>query len=114
MDFGFPALVVPEEDVRATGSADPARDAYIQRRLGDPDAASLPDGPRVLGELLLFDDPERRLPALDRLEGFHSEGNSLYRRVLVPVETSERCTLAWTYTIERPSGVHLPGGRWPD
>jgi hypothetical protein len=30
-----------------------------------------------------FDDPETRLPPLDRLEGFRPGGRSLYRRVLV-------------------------------
>jgi hypothetical protein len=29
--------------------------------------------------------PEMRLPAIDRLKGFHPRGPSLYRRVLVPV-----------------------------
>ena len=37
----------------------------------------------VYGELLTFDDPETRLPPIDRLEGFRQGGRSLYRRVLV-------------------------------
>jgi gamma-glutamylcyclotransferase (GGCT)/AIG2-like uncharacterized protein YtfP len=114
LPFGFPALVVPQEDVYATGSADPIHDASEQQRLNDT-GAHRSDGPRVYGELLTFDDPETRLPALDRLEGFYPDGGpSLYRRVLVPVETTERAHVAaWVYAIEKPSGVYLPGGRWP-
>jgi gamma-glutamylcyclotransferase (GGCT)/AIG2-like uncharacterized protein YtfP len=112
--FGFPALVVPVEDVYATGSADPIHDASEQQRLNDT-GVHRSDGPRVHGELFTFDDPEARLPALDRLEGFDPDGGpSLYRRVLVPVETTERAHVAaWVYAIEKPSGVYLPGGRWP-
>lgn len=64
---------------------------------------------------MIFDDPEERLPALDALEGFDPDGNSLYRRVLVPVELPETGPVppAWTYTIRNPAGVHLPGGHWP-
>jgi len=29
------------------------------------------------GELLTFDDPSTRLPAIDRLEGFHPGGSSM-------------------------------------
>ncbi len=35
------------------------------------------------GEILAFDDPKNRLPAIDRLEGLHPGGRSLYLRVLV-------------------------------
>ena len=114
LPFGFPALVVPEEDVYATGSADPIHDASKQQRLNYT-GVHRSDGPRVYGELFTFDDPEARLPALDRLEGFDPDGGpNLYRRVLVPVETAERAHVAaWVYAIEKPSGVYLPGGRWP-
>lgn len=113
LPFGFPALVVPREDVRATGTTNPLADASAQRRLVN-DAEHPKTGPRVSGELLVFDDFEERLPVLDRFEGFDPEsGNGLYRRVLVPVEARETSVLAWVYAVERPSGVHLPGGRWP-
>ena len=114
LPFGFPALVVPEEDVCAAGSADPIHDALEQRRLNDT-GVHRPDGPRVYGELFTFDDPEARLPALDRLEGFEPGGGpNLYRRVLVPVETTDGTYIAaWVYAIEKPSGIHLRGGRWP-
>jgi gamma-glutamylcyclotransferase (GGCT)/AIG2-like uncharacterized protein YtfP len=110
---GYPALVVPKEDIRATGTADPIHDASEQRRLGNAEVHR-PEGPRVWGELFVFDDPEERLPALDRLEGFDPGGSSLYRRVLVPAETSEGAgVLAWAYVIEGSSGVYLSEGRWP-
>jgi gamma-glutamylcyclotransferase (GGCT)/AIG2-like uncharacterized protein YtfP len=113
LPFGVPALVVPEEDIYATGSADPIHDASQQQRLNDTGVHGS-DGPRVFGELFTFDDPEARLPALDRLEGFDPDGGpNLYRRVLVAVETAERAHVAaWVYAIEKPSGVYLPGGRW--
>ncbi|HOS81062.1 MAG TPA: gamma-glutamylcyclotransferase [Verrucomicrobiota bacterium] len=49
--------------------------------------AGAPWGP-VYGELFTFDDPENRLPAIDRLEGFHPGGPCLYHRVLVPVQVN--------------------------
>jgi gamma-glutamylcyclotransferase (GGCT)/AIG2-like uncharacterized protein YtfP len=70
----------------------------------------------VYGELLTFDDPENRLPAIDRLEGFHPGGSSLYRRVLVPV-CIERSVArpVWLYigTTCLNDGRFLPSGRWP-
>jgi gamma-glutamylcyclotransferase (GGCT)/AIG2-like uncharacterized protein YtfP len=109
---GYPALVVPEEDVRAIGTADPTGDASEQQ-LAHGKVYRL-DGILVSGELLTFDDPEERLPVLDRLEGFDPAGPSLYRRVLIPAETSGgNGVLAWAYVIERASGTYLRGGSWP-
>jgi gamma-glutamylcyclotransferase (GGCT)/AIG2-like uncharacterized protein YtfP len=113
LPFGFPALVVAEDTVHATGTSDPLQDATVHQRFNGPATEQPPDGPRVYGEVLTFDDAETRLPRFDHLEGFDPEGPSLYRRVLVPVETATRSLLAWAYTIERPAGDHLPGGRWP-
>ena len=113
LPFGYPAMVVPEEDVQAVGTADPVADASEQRRLGHA-GVRRPDGRRVTGELLTFDDPEERLPALDRLEGFDPARPSPYRRVLIPAETSGGAdVLAWAYVVEESSGIYLPGGRWP-
>jgi gamma-glutamylcyclotransferase (GGCT)/AIG2-like uncharacterized protein YtfP len=109
---GYPALVVPEEDVRAIGTADPTGDASEQQLAHGK--VYRPDGILVSGELLTFDDPEERLPVLDRLEGFDPAGPSLYRRVLIPAETSGgNGVLAWAYVIERASGTYLRGGSWP-
>jgi gamma-glutamylcyclotransferase (GGCT)/AIG2-like uncharacterized protein YtfP len=115
LPYGYPALVVPEEDVRAVGTADPVSDVREQRRLGNR-CWPPPEGPPVFGELCSFADPAERLPALDRLEGFDpGGGQSLYQRVLLPVETREgTLRLAWTYVVmQEPPGTYLPAGRWP-
>ena len=114
LPFGYPALVVPGESIHAFGTGDFARDAEEQRRLGRG-VVPLLEGPRVIGEIFAFDDPESRLPALDLLEGFDpADATSHYRRVLLPVETNKALVLlAWAYVVEESSGIHLPGGRWP-
>ena len=70
-------------------------------------------GRRVRGDAL--DDPESRLPAIDRLEGFRPGGSSLYRRVLVPATVSGARELAWVYTVEtiRIKRRRIVSGRWP-
>ena len=112
LPFGYPALVVPEESIQAIGTGDPTRDLEEQQRF---DRETVPSGPRVLGELFAFDDAESRLPPIDRLEGFDpADASSHYRRVLLPVETSEDSgILAWAYVVKESSGTHLPGGSWP-
>lgn len=106
----IPFLEVPDRDILAIGTADPRSDAAAHRRLArDIESGKLaesPPGPQVSdrgvvrGELLVFDDPETRLPAIDRLEGFRPGGRSLYRRVLVPVRVKDSFTVAWTYAVE--------------
>lgn len=66
------------------------------------------------GELLTFNDPETRLPAIDRLEGFHPDDSSLYRRVLVPVCIDHDMMLpVWAYvageSLERSALRKLEG-----
>ena len=114
LPFGYPALVVPGESIHAFGTGDPTKDAEDQRRLGRGPVPPL-EGPRVFGEIFAFDDPESRLPALDRLEGFdRADASSHYRRVLLPVEANDgSALLAWAYVVEESSGSYLPGGRWP-
>lgn len=114
LPFGFPALVVAEDTVLAAGTRDPAYDVATQHTLNRKPVVPLRDeSPRVFGELFTLQSPGDRLPKLDHLEGFDPEGQSLYRRVLIPVETGARNILAWTYTIEKPTGTRLPDGRWP-
>ncbi len=112
--FGYPALVVPEESVYAFGTDNVAGDVEEQRRPGPGLAVSL-EGARVFGEIFVFEEPWSRLAAIDRLEGFDpTAASNHYRRVLLPVEMSEgSIVLAWAYAVEEPSGVYLPGGRWP-
>jgi len=119
MPSGIPVLQVPEVDILAHGTADPLADVatclradthrQAQARLSDRAALSLEvtenatpgDWGPVYGELLTFDDPESRLPAIDRLEGFHPGGSSLYRRVLVPIHARESIVVAWLYIGDR-------------
>ncbi len=110
---GYPALVVPGEDVLATGTADPLADAALQEE-AKRRVLPRPEGPLVRGELYLFGDPASRLPALDAFEGFRPGGRSLYLRVLVPALTASGMVPAWAYAMpEEPEGVPLPGGTWP-
>ena len=94
MPSGIPVLQVPEEDILARGTADPLADVAAQARFAEdlasilepvPESATAGDWAPVYGEILTFDDPESRLPAIDRLEGFHPGGSSLSKRVLVLV-----------------------------
>ena len=122
---GFPVLEVPDEDVLAYGTANPLADVATQAglsgRVGScsrPDRESATAGAwgAVYGELLIFDDPESRLPAIDRLEGFRPGGSSLYRRVLVPVTVEGACELAWVYTVAA-TGIkrrRIVPGCWPE
>lgn len=116
LSLGFPALVVPEESVRAAGAADYTSDARASGRLAEDGGAKVSSGAVVHGELMAFDDPEDRLPAIDALEGYRPGAQGFYKRVLVPVEPSgaNATVLAWAYAVESASGVYLPGGRWPE
>ena len=120
----IPFLKVPERDVLAIGTAGPSADAAKQDRFSRLMDASrsaaclrLPAetvGGVVYGELLSFDDPETRLPAIDRLEGFRPGGRSLYRRVLVLVLVNQTWQPAWVYAIEKTplEWPRLDSGCW--
>ena len=115
LPFGFPALVVPEANVRATGTTDYLADAEEQHRTQAGPLAPSPDWDSVHGELLTFDDPGERLPVLDGLEGFRPGERSFYNRILIPAVLAEtgESVLAWAYVVESTSGMYLPDGRWP-
>ncbi|MCA1719309.1 MAG: gamma-glutamylcyclotransferase [Actinobacteria bacterium] len=115
LPFGFPALAVPKEDVQATGTGDYLFDARTRSHAQTGPQEVSPNWDMVYGELLTFDDPEKRLPGLDALEGFRPGESGLYRRVLVPATLAEAGTtvLAWTYAVDSTSGTYLPEGRWP-
>lgn len=109
-DLGaFPALEVPDDAILAQGTADPAADVATQARF-EREAPQHPELLRkshtrpgwglVHGELMTFDDPEIRLPRLDRLEGFYPGEPGLYRRVLVPVSASNGTMPAWVYVAD--------------
>ncbi len=122
---GFPLLEVPDEDVLASGTAAPLADVATQARLsGQMGSCSRPERESaragawvvVYGELLTFNDPESRLPSIDRLEGFRPGRPSLYRRVLVPATVEGAREFAWVYTVEttRIKRRRIVSGRWPD
>jgi gamma-glutamylcyclotransferase (GGCT)/AIG2-like uncharacterized protein YtfP len=114
LPFDFPALVVPEEEVWATGTKDYLSDAEKQHR-ATPGSEATSLRPTVHGEILTFDDPAERLPSIDGLEGFRPGEESFYRRVLVPATLVDTSTvvMAWTYAVESAGGIYLPAGRWP-
>lgn len=78
----------------------------------------------VHGALYRLRRPARLLPALDRYEGRRPEGDGLYRREVVPVESLEdggggaagtgRTVHAWTYLYNRDVGGlrQVEGGDW--
>ena len=99
---GIPMLDVPPEDILAVGTTNYLADAALQARL-TAELAARPQPPAPPGawdlipaEVFTFDDPETRLPPLDRLEGFRPGGRSLYRRVLA----RSGYRVHWVYTPE--------------
>jgi len=122
---GIPVLQVPEEDILAVGTTNPLADVATQARVTarlfnpqstiiNPQYEGAPWAP-VYGEILTFDDPEIRLPAIDRLEGFHPGGPCLYRRVLVPVRINGTVLPAWLYIadLKEDRGLRpIRAGRW--
>jgi len=125
MPSGIPVLRVPEADILAHGTVDPLADVATQARFAGelasyleptPESATAGDWGSLHGELLTFDDPETRLPAIDRLEGFHPGGPSLYRRVLVPVCIPGQISPAWVYVgvPKHWARRSLPNGTWPE
>jgi gamma-glutamylcyclotransferase (GGCT)/AIG2-like uncharacterized protein YtfP len=115
LPYGYPVLTVPEADIRATGTTDYLADAEKGRVAEAGSREGLSGWDTVYGEVLSFDDPGERLPALDALEGFRPGKKSFYRRVLIPATLAwtGKTVLVWAYAIESKSGVYLPGGRWP-
>jgi AIG2-like family. len=117
MPSGIPVLEVPETDIIAHGTADPLADVATQAPPAGhlasylepmPESATAGDWGPVYGELLTFDDPSTRLPAIDRLEGFSPEGRCFYRRVLFPVSIIRGSfTVAWVYVGEEALNAQI-------
>ncbi len=123
LPVGYPRLVVPRKSILAHGTTDVRADVALQNEWSvrwkewpdDVGGAVSADWDLVCGEILTFDDPEMRLPALDQLEGFDLYGTSLYQRVLLPVQSTVTSSdvIVWTYVGE-PEGKYLPNGCWPE
>lgn len=100
---GYPVLDVPPEAILAGGTDDPEADAERLAELdgllrGGGTSSVSAEWKAIAGELVTFDDPAARLPALDRLEGFRPGGRSLYDRVALAVRTGDgKALAAWVY-----------------
>lgn len=98
---------VPEADIVAGGTADALADmgaqASHQMDLSGSDSKLRLEihgkyWRLIRGELMIFDDPQPRLAAIDELEDFYPGRPSLYHRVLVPVLTRNNLVVsAWVY-----------------
>jgi gamma-glutamylcyclotransferase (GGCT)/AIG2-like uncharacterized protein YtfP len=103
----IPAMTVPDENILALGTANAAADIEAQEKFeslltsewaGERTSSVAPHWGRVLGELLIFGDPQNRLPLLDGLEEFRPGRQSVYTRVLVHATIpGGLLTCAWTY-----------------
>lgn len=108
-----PVMIVPESDILAAGSVDVGADVRLLAefkpeasrarerfsRAGGP-ANSPPSGnwKTINGEILFFDDPEKRMPLIDGLEEFRPGEPSTYLRVLVSAFPADGPPLTvWTY-----------------
>jgi gamma-glutamylcyclotransferase (GGCT)/AIG2-like uncharacterized protein YtfP len=112
---GYPALAVPPENIIAKGTDSPARDAKTQfeHNRTKPKFRIQTGWREVHGELVTFDNPDRDVPPIDRLEG----APRYYERVLLPVrQTNGIIVAAWVYIMYRiPTGsISLKSGRWPE
>ena len=123
---GYPGLLIPEPDVVAEGTADPLRDAAMDEhnlpeiRRERPAEAHAEEGQwsPVWGEILVFGDPARRLPSIDRLEDFRPALPSIYRRVLARVHRNPPAdpVAAWVYVMAQPDPQArlLSNGHWTE
>jgi gamma-glutamylcyclotransferase (GGCT)/AIG2-like uncharacterized protein YtfP len=111
-DRGCPMLVVPSEAIITNGSHDISADMALGARL----AKSLQPAELfadcawdlVEGEVVVFDDALTRLPQLDALETFRTDGSGEYRRVAIWTQPPES-RLVWTYVA--PCGWRCEGHR---
>ncbi len=116
---GFPALVIPAENILATGTADFIADTRLQNETKIPKSAfrnaQSGDWDLIHGELMTFSNPGMALPPIDRLEGFNPNGKGMYDRVLSTVESNGCLHTCWIYfgleDILR-DGQRLPEGCW--
>ncbi len=72
----------------------------------------IPGSGTVRGVLYTFSDPAPALVSLDQIEGFSPGQPSLFRRVVLQVQTKEGQEWAWAYVYDGAGGVPLPGGDW--
>lgn len=113
-------MVIPESSILAAGTGNPLADADVQADFAARIAAGIdqshPQGDwgLVKGEIITLASPDRELPPIERLEGFHPDNHSMYQRSLVIAQTSTTKHPAWVYFMsEAPGGKRLRG-EWLD
>ena len=111
---GFPALDVSEDTILAYGTADPVADACKQQATDCLSFDRPPgDWDMVRGELVVFANPIRDLPPIDRLEGFRPGKHCMYQRVMVPAQCAGHIVPVWTYWMPGPhDAIRVTGGWW--
>ena len=112
---GYPALIVPPENIIARGTNSPTLDAKTQfeHNRTKPKYHIQTGWREVHGEMVVFNNPDRDVPPIDRLES-HPR---YYERVLVPIRQANGIiVVAWVYIMYRiPTGsISLKSGRWPE
>ena len=117
---GYPILVVPQSDVRALGSADPAADAAATgaRSAGEAHPAGSPGRWRAIrGEIFAFADPRASITTIDKFEGVTASPNATYQRVLLPVGEAPGVAQAWAYVAAPTASLDgippLEADCWP-
>ena len=95
----YPALIKTVREQLELSQEDLAREigvSYATVNRWENGAPGGSWGP-MYGELLTFDDPETRLPAIDLLESFLLDRPSIYTRVLVLAIIHGGAVPAWFY-----------------
>lgn len=98
---GYPVLVVPDDDVLAEATSDPAADAALHDAPPARGVVSTVNPPGewrwIRGEVLSFSIPYSTIAAIDVYEGTKESAEpSTYRRVLLPLEDA-RVRQAWAF-----------------
>ena len=112
---GYRLLVLPPQAILvraspAAGLDEQRRRALSPAELADAAARLLRTGGGwIRGELLRFADAAEAWPPLDAWEGTSTHGDSIYARIVVPVEQPDGSGLfvpAWVYgAVEPPAGA---------
>lgn len=112
LPYGFPAFLTPSENILSLGSADIDHDLTIQYGSWNLEP-NIKLSKVVHGELITFKNAEKFIPSIDYLEGFRPGGDSMYDRVLIPIQQDGVWLSAWTYKYNGPArGKPVLDGNW--
>lgn len=114
LSVGYPALIVPENQILAHGTNDILADSETVNRFLELDFKH-PGGDWDLieGEIVTFTDPLRDLPPIEKLEGFRPGRYSEYLRVMVAAKSSENVLPVWLYDGTSLASQGLRRTSWP-